>query len=404
MTDAHIIGIGMTPFGRHYNLSVRDMTRMAVDAALKDAGISADQVDTVFFANATQGILQNQTMVAGQVALQNTGVREVPIVNVENACATGSTAFKLATTSVRAGESRLALAIGVEKMNMPESPGFDQIFTGAYDQDLPGGLEAVLKEMGPTIPDGNVGDRSVFMDIYAAWARAHMERYGTTQEQIASVAAKNHAHAVGNEYAFYRKAMTVHQVLAGRKLLHPLTVPMCAPLTDGAAAIVVAAGGQVASTSVPIRIRAVEITTTAPLSDGQVSVPVTKRAAAAAYEKSGIDPEDVDVTEVHDATAFAEIQISEHLGYFAPGEGGRAALRGETKMGGTKPINLSGGLVSKGHPIGATGLSQLAEVVRQLRGHAGDTQYADPQVGLCENGGGFLGREEAVAVVSILSK
>lgn len=404
MSKAQIIGVGMTPFGRHYDSSVKQLTQAAVASALKDAGISPEQVDAVFFANATQGILQNQTMVAGQVALLGTGIHEVPVVNVENACASGSSAFKLATTSVRAGESRVALAVGVEKMNIPDSSGFPHIFTGAYDQEIPGGLEAVLAEIGGTVAGDNVGNRSIFMDIYSAWARGHMEKYGTTQEQIAAVAAKNHAHAVGNEYAFFRKAMTIEDVLGGRNLLHPLTVPMCAPLTDGAAAVVVAAPGEVKTQSIPIEIQAVEVATSTRSTSSDSATPVTRRAAQRAYERSGLSPEDVDVTEVHDATAFGEIQISENLGYFAPGDGGPAALQGETSITGSKPINLSGGLESKGHPIGATGLSQISEVVRQLRGQAGDNQLDSPQVGLCENGGGFLGKEEAVAVVSILSR
>jgi len=215
--------------------------------------------------------------------------------------------------------------------------------------------------------------RSVFMDIYAALAKHHMKHNGTTERQIAAVAAKNHQHSTANPLSQYRTSMTTDEVLAARMISWPLTLPMCAPISDGSAAalLVLASGSD----------RAFD----------DLQQHVCHRAARQVYEQAGIEPQDVSVAEVHDATAFAEILQTENLGLCEPGQGGWLAERGDTTLGGRIPINPSGGLESKGHPIGATGLGQIYELVTQLRGDAGDRQVPGTRVGIAENGGGISG-------------
>ena len=242
------------------------------------------------------------------------------------------------------------------------------------------------------------------MDIYAAMARNHMRQYGTTPAQIAAVAAKNHAHAVDNVRAVYRKAMTVDEVLGARPLSHPLTVPMCAPVTDGAAAVVVCsdAGLRRLGAERPVRVLASVIGTGSDHPISSFEDHLNRHLVARAYDRAGVGPEDIDVAEVHDATAFGEVLQTEMLGLVPPGDGGPAAARGETTLGGRIPVNPSGGLESKGHPLGATGLGQVFELTEQLRGAAGSRQVPGARIALAENGGGFHRGEEAVASVVIL--
>ncbi len=402
-----IAGIGMTPFGVHQDQTNHDLARSAVHDALVDAGDSnAQDLDIAFFASATNGLLQGQAMISGQIAMRDMGVQGIPVHNVENACATGASAFALAATQIRAGEADVALAVGSEKMHIGDSPRTMALFDSAYDVTDPTALERTLKELGGEVDDSDVGHRSIFMDIYAAMARNHMRTYGTTASQVAAVAAKNHVHAVHNTRAHYRQAMTIEQVLAARALSHPLTVPMCAPITDGAAAVVLASdeGLRRLGAQRPVRVLASVVGTGTDRDTTQYEGHVSQLAARTAYERAGVGPKDIDVAEVHDATAFGEIAQTEMLGLVNPGEGGPAAARGETTLGGRIPVNTSGGLESKGHPIGATGLGQLFELTEQLRGTAGPRQVEGAQIAIAENGGGFHRGEEAVASVIILGK
>lgn len=402
-----IAGIGMTPFGVHQDQTNHDLARSAVHDALVDAGDgNAQDLDIAFFASATNGLLQGQAMISGQIAMRDMGVQGIPVHNVENACATGASAFALAATQIRAGEADVARAVGSEKMHIGDSPRTMALFDSAYDVTDPTALERTLKELGGEVDDSDVGHRSIFMDIYAAMARNHMRTYGTTASQVAAVAAKNHVHAVHNTRAHYRQAMTIEQVLAARALSHPLTVPMCAPITDGAAAVVLASdeGLRRLGAQRPVRVLASVVGTGTDRDTTQYEGHVSQLAARTAYERAGVGPKDIDVAEVHDATAFGEIAQTEMLGLVNPGEGGPAAARGETTLGGRIPVNTSGGLESKGHPIGATGLGQLFELTEQLRGTAGPRQVEGAQIAIAENGGGFHRGEEAVASVIILGK
>ncbi|MET8184088.1 thiolase family protein [Streptomyces sp. NPDC005336] len=240
------------------------------------------------------------------------------------------------------------------------------------------------------------------MDVYAAMARAHMAWFGTTQRQIAVVAAKNHLHALHNDRAYYRKQLAVEDVLAARARSFPLTVPMCAPITDGAAAVVVCGVHGLTGVGRGVRVLACAVGTGVERPLDASDQHITRPLAGRAYEEAGVGPEDVDVAEVHDATAFSEIQLTEMLGLFEPGAGAEAAEVGVTALGGRLPVNPSGGLESKGHPLGATGLAQVYELVRQLRGQGGARQVPRARIAIAENGGGFYAGEEAVAAIMVL--
>ncbi|OZF26122.1 thiolase family protein [Rhodococcus sp. 14-2483-1-2] len=399
-----IAGIGMTPFGIHQNSTVRELTSRAVGDALTDSGGRLSEVDVAFFGNTTQGMLEGQAMVPGQIALRSMGLEGIPVFNVENACATGSSALSLAVNQIRAGAAEIALAVGVEKMNVGNTARTMAVFDSAYDVSDPDALARTLIDLGGEIDEPDVGRRSVFMDIYAAMARSHMRQYGTTQEQIAAVAAKNHLHAVSNERAHYRKPMTVNEVLAGRPLSYPLTVPMCAPVTDGAAAVILCSDRALRRLNSvgPVRVRAAVVGTGRDRDISTFAGHLSKAVAERAYEAAGLGPEDIDVAEVHDATAFAEILQTEMVGLVPEGHGGPAALRGETSLGGRIPVNPSGGLESKGHPLAASGLGQIFELTEQLRGASGSRQVEGARIALAENGGGFHRGEEAVTSIIVL--
>lgn len=400
-----IAGVGMTRFAHHADREVPDLAAEAVHEALADAGLERRHVEAAFFGNTTQGALQGQLMVGGQIALRGMGFERIPMYNVENACATGATALHLAVDQVRAGAVDIALAVGAEKMNVADSDRTMAVFNGAYDVSDPAGLTAALTDMGGESDDAHVGRRSIFMDIYASMARAHMKRFGTTQRQIAAVAAKNHRHSVHNDKAQHRKEFSVEDVLSARALSFPLTVPMCAPVTDGAAAVVVC--GQrglrrMAARGRLVRVLAHVVGTGAVHPREAWDQHISGLLSVRAYERAGLGPQDIDVAELHDATAFGEIQQTELLGLCEPGGGGAAAEAGVTTLGGRVPVNPSGGLESKGHPLGATGLAQVYELVQQLRGEAGVRQVAGARVALAENSGGFYGGEEAVAAITVL--
>ncbi|WP_031170580.1 thiolase family protein [Streptomyces durhamensis] len=400
-----IAGVGMTKFARHTDRDVPHLAAEAVRDALADAGLERRDVQAAFFGSTTQGALQGQLMVGGQIALRGMGFERIPMFNVENACATGATALHLAVSQVRAGGADIALAVGAEKMNVADRDRAMAVFNGAYDVSDPAALTAALTALGGAADDAHVGERSIFMDIYAAMARAHMRRFGTTQRQIAAVAAKNHRHSVHNDKAQHRKEFSVEEVLSARALSFPLTVPMCAPLTDGAAAVVVCGRGglrRLAARGRGVRVLASVVGTGVahPLEAWEQHI--GRLLALRAYEQAGVGPKDVDVAELHDATAFGEIQQSELLGLCEPGAGGAAAEAGVTALGGRLPVNPSGGLESRGHPLGATGLAQVYELVCQLRAEAGVRQVPGARIAVAENGGGFYAGEEAVAAVTVL--
>lgn len=412
MEPIYIAGVGMTPFGRHLGLSVKDLTRQAVQAALQDAGCERSQLQSAFFANATQGHMEGQHMVRGQLALRSMGIAGIPVVNVENACASASTALHLAVQQVRSGAADIVLAVGAEKMVSEDKARMFAAFDGAWDVHDVEASKARLLAMGEgvTPPAGSQSPRpySVFMDIYAAMGRLHMRLYGSTQAQFAAVAAKNHGHSVHNPLAQYREAMSVAQVLAAPPISYPITLPMCSPVSDGAAAAIVcnAAGLKrlQGNASRAVRVLGCVLQTGSDRAADDLQNHLVRKAAEQLYAQAGVAPQDVGVAEVHDATAIGEVLQSELLGLVPEGQGGLAAERGETALGGRIPINPSGGLESKGHPIGATGLGQVFELVTQLRGEAGSRQVPGARIALAENGGGLAGVEEAVACLTLLGR
>lgn len=403
-TPVWVVGVGMTPFGVQPDVSVKDLTQHAVRHALADAGVQLGDIQAAYFGNTCQDILEGQIVVAGQIALRSMGFERIPMVNVENACATGATALHQAVMHVRSGAADVVLAVGVEKLNIGDKQKSLDVFDGGVDVNDPEGLCAILRELGGGVPDAR-RSHSLFMDIYAALARAHMDAFGTTQRQLAVIAEKNHAHAVDNPLAHFRAPISVAEILAARPVAGPLTVPMCAPLTDGAAAAVVcnAEGLRRFRNVRPIQVRAnvLQTGTVRPLDAWDRSV--SRLAAQAAYEQASLGPDDVSVAEVHDASALGELLQTEMLGFCEIGGGGKLAESGETTLGGRLPVNPSGGLESKGHPMGASGLAQIYELVHQLRGDCGTRQVPGARVALAENGGGLYRGEEAVAAVTILS-
>ncbi len=411
MAQLYLAGIGMTKFGPRPGSTVKSMTSEAVAACLEDAGARAGQVEAAFFSNTLQGVLEGQLSIPGQIALQSAGISGMPVVNVENACASGSTAFWLACNHLRSGAADVVLAVGVEKMvfeAQDQRLAVMKAFEGGMDVTAGDGALQTLLALGEGIegPSGD-GARTKFMDIYAALCRAHMARFGTTQRQLAIIASKNHDHAVHNEKCHFRKAMTVEEVLASRPLGFPLTVAMCSALSDGAAAALVCteAGLKKLQRQAPnLIIKACELTSATPRAFDQFDQHVARRAALTAYDRAGLGPGDIDVAEVHDAAAFGELFMTELLGFCPMGEGGALAQSGATRIGGRLPVNPSGGLESKGHPIGATGLGQIYELALQLRGQAGARQVEGARTALQENSGGLLGIEEGAAVVTILQR
>jgi acetyl-CoA acyltransferase len=406
--EIYVVGVGMTAFGKWPERSIKDLSREAVEAALADAGCAAGEIEAAFFSTAAQGAFDGQFMIPGQLALRPLGLGGIPVVNVENACASASTAFYLACMQLRAGEAEVAIAVGVEKMHAGNPELAFTALNGAWDVAQVDTTLAGLARLrgGLQAPPGDAPPKSVFMEVYASLAAQHMRLYGSTPRQFATVAAKNHGHSVHNERAQFRRAFTVEEVLAGRPVAWPLTVPMCAPISDGAAAAVLCRRSALhrfrASRSV--LVRACVLASGSDRLPDEVDRHLTRLAAKRAYERAGLGPSDISVAEVHDATAVGEVIQIENLGLCEAGLGGVAAERGETQLGGRIPVNPSGGLECKGHPIGATGLGQTYELVSQLRGECGPRQVDNARFGIAENGGGFHGFEEAAACVTIFER
>lgn len=406
--DIHIVGVGMTRFGKFLERPVKSLVREAVDGALADAGATVPDIGVAFYSNTTQAIMDGQHLIRGQIALRPLGFAEIPIINVENACASGSTAFWQAVTHLKAGLTDVALAVGVEKMYDADRTKSSAVFNGGWDVHESDGVVRSLSVIGEGMqppPERAGGIRSPFMELYASLARGHMKRFGTTERQLAAVAAKNHHHSTMNPLSQFQTDMSVEEVLAGKVICWPLTLPMCSPISDGAAAVVLCTkeGLKRFPSARPVKVLASVLASGSNRDWADMERHMCRIAALRAYEQAGIGPRDMSVAEVHDASAFAELIQTENLGFCEIGQGGWIAERGETALGGRIPVNPSGGLESKGHPIGATGLAQIHELAGQLRGTAGARQVPGARLAIAENGGGFIGVEEAAAVITILA-
>jgi acetyl-CoA acetyltransferase len=396
MRDVYIVGVGMTNFGKFLETGVKQMAAEAVSDALDNAGLAPGDMQFAAVGNSGWGTYSGQTCIRGQVVLRPLGIGAIPVINVENACACASTALHNAWLYVASGQCDVALALGMEKLYHPEKALVMQSFIGGTD------VEESMKLIAEAVQSGQ-NPHTIFMDIYAREARRHMEKYGTTQRQLAAVSAKNHHHSTMNPRAQYRNDYTVEEVLADKEVTFPLTRAMCSPIGDGAAAAVLCCGDYLQGIN---GVRPVKILASV-LGSGMDreldGVHICHRLSEKAYEMAGLGPQDIDVAEVHDATSYAELSATENLGFCAAGEGGPFAESGATALGGRIPINTSGGLESKGHPVGATGLAQIAEIVWQLRGEAGERQVEGARVGLTQNGGGAIEPEEAAMGIHILA-
>lgn len=363
MLNAYIAGAGMVKFGRYPDRLVEEFAADAARAALADSGLDPRTIDLAVVGHSSQG------RVAGQRVLKELALTGMPIINVENACAGGGTALHVAWMAVAGGFHQAALVVGMEKMAKGLIAG------------NPSEYEAVL---GKTLPAK-----------YALRAKRHMSQYGTTAEQLAMVSVKNHQAGALNPLAHYRNILTLDEVLGSRPVADPLTLLQCCPTTDGAAAVVVvnaALAGKVKGR--PVRIAASAVGSGAyrnAKKDGiAADDDITVRAAARAYEMAGLGPADVEVAEVHDAFTIGEILACENLGLCPRGEGGRWAAEGLTALGGRLPVNPSGGLLSRGHPLGASGVAQVVELTWQLQGRCGPRQVKHAKVALAHVVGGSM--------------
>lgn len=411
--NAYVAGVGMTRFGKHCDKTLKELTGEAIRLALADVGLEPSALQAAWMGNAAAGVITGQEMIRGEVALRSLGIGKIPVVNVENACASSSTAFQQAAAMVSAGLYDVVLACGSEKLFHADKARSLGAFASAVDVEEPECASKIIRriagEIGESVDAGAGagaagGNRSVFMDIYAMMARKHMKRYGTTPVHFAMVVAKNSFHGSLNFRAQFREVLSVEQVLAARAIVEPLTLPMCSPIGDGAAAVILVSERKAREIGLTRRVR---VLASALVSGWDFTMPnesVGALAAYQAYEAAGIGPHELSCVELHDASAPSEIVAYEYLGLCAAGEGARLIETGATRLGGRIPVNTSGGLLRKGHPVGATGCAQIVELTEQLRGCAGARQVEGARIALAHNGGGAIGTDAAATVVTLLQR
>jgi acetyl-CoA acyltransferase len=391
MREVAIIGVGAHPTGQFTDKSIKDLAYPAIWGALEDAGVGPADIEVAYVGNSLAGLLTGQEGVRGQVVLQHSGITGIPVVNVENACASAATALRGAWLEVASGAADVAIAVGVEKMFVGDTARTIGALSSVSELDL--------SQMGMQ-----------FTTSYAIHPKinlkAKMQEYGWTSADFAKPAVKNSFNGSLNPLAQHRRPLSIEQVVQSRIVVDPLTLFMCASISDGAAAAVVCAADMAArfTGKTPIRIASCI------LRSGVYRLPDDRRpdsattTAQAAYEQAGIGPQDLQAIELHDAMAPAELMLYERLGLCRPGEGPKLIDDGTTTLRGRVPVNPSGGLCSRGHPVGATGLLQIAELVWQMRGEAGQRQIEKrPKVAMAQNQGGLLlGQDSAVYSVTIL--
>ncbi|MGW5110644.1 thiolase family protein [Nocardia sp. NPDC004123] len=389
MNRVFIAGVGMTPFVSRTDRSIGSLAGAAAAEALRDAGIEVSELGRLYFGNGAAGLLTGQEMIRGQVALRRTPLAGIPLVNVENACASGSSAILGAFDAISAGRCDVALAVGVEKLSSEDKHRTFAAIRGATDvSDID--EDDASREL----------KSSALLDVYAEEAQTYMVEYGASVEDFAAVAVKNRTHGALNPRAQFTAPQTVEDVLAARMIVDPLTLPMCSPTTDGAAAVLLVSERYRARAGISgCEIRGIDVAS----GTGAGSAPVA-RAARAVYDASGIGPEDLNVVEVHDAAAPSEILQYGEIGLCAEGEGHLLLRKGQTSLGGRVPVNTSGGLLSRGHPLGATGCAQIVELFDQLTGRAGSRQVEGARTALAVNAGGWLAGAYATTVATVLTR
>ncbi|MFA5411972.1 MAG: thiolase domain-containing protein [Candidatus Micrarchaeia archaeon] len=385
MRKVAIVGVGMTKFGEHWDRGFRDLVTEAGVKALEDAGMSGAEISAGYVGTMAAGSLIGQEHTGALIA-DYMGLNPIPITRVEGACASGSLALRQGLMAVASGMHDVVVVGGVEKMTDLDTAEVSEILGGAGDQEW----ELFL---GATFPG-----------LYAMMARRYMHDYKATSEMLASVAVKNHKHGSMNQFAQYQNEITIQDVLDSKMVADPLRILDCSPLTDGAAAVVLAPLDIAKKyTDTPIEIVAsAQASDTIALHNRSsiTGVKAAEIAAQAAYKQAGVSPSQIKVAEVHDCFTIAEIMAIEDLGFFPKGKGGEASLNGETQIGAKIPINTSGGLKAAGHPVGATGVKQAVELTWQLQGEAGKRQVSGADVGLSHNVGG----SGATAVVHIYKR
>ncbi len=378
MSKVWIVGVGMTKFGKHPDRAAADLGAEATLEAIQDASIDPRHIEGAYCGHVFQG------MVTGQRVLAQTGLAGIPLVNVEDACSSGAVAIREAALAILAGEHDIVLALGVEHL------------TARFRGALTPGEDDLEGAVGLTMPA-----------IYAMRARRHMAEFGTTRQQIALVSVKNKRNASQNPLAQIRTPVTLEEVLTSRPIADPLCLQDCSPVSDGAAAAVLCSDrviGRIgASRAVRLAASALRTGVVEAEPGSMAFEELTACTARAAYERAGVGPEEIHVAEVHDCFSIAEILRVEGLGLYGRGEYPAALERGEAAIGGPRPINPSGGLLGKGHPLGATGVAQVVELVRQLRGEAGVRQVDGARIGLAHcRGGKAAGVEGAACTVQIV--
>jgi len=397
-----VAGVAMTTFGKHMDRSFKQLGGDPVLEAVKDAGIELSDIEAAYVGNCAAGTVVGQESIRGQVILSSIGLGKIPIINIENACGSSSTALNQACMMISAGYYDVVLVLGVEKLFHENKMITYAAFSGAIDVEE---RDRMMAEITAGQSEGSGETRSMFADFYSVLAKGHMAEYGSTPEHFAMVTAKNSLHGSLNPKARFRNEMTVEEVLAEPQIVEGLTRPMICPVSDGGAAAIVVSERKARQLGIKRPVRIVTSTIHSYF-DHPVGAEenVTSLCIDEAYEEAGIGPEDLDVIELHDSSSPCEILAYEMLHLCPPGESVKLLEDGETKLGGRIPVNTSGGLLRKGHPVGATGISQILELTLQLQGRAGKRQVEGARVGLAHNGGGTINGEVAAMNITILER
>jgi acetyl-CoA C-acetyltransferase len=385
MRPVAVVGAGKTRFGAFPDRDLRSLAVEAGEKCLKNGRVSPSQVEAFFLGNFAGPSFVGQNHLAPYIS-SALGIHEVPATRIEAACASSGSAFFHAVSGVASGLYDLVMVVGVEKMTSQPTPRVTEILASAGDCS------------------GEIRAGSTFPSLFAMIARRHMHDFGTRREHLAAVAVKNHANGALNPDAHLRKTITIEQALSGKPVADPLNLYDCSLISDGAAAVIVAAADQARDfTDKPVRVLGVAQASDYLALDQKPDIttfPAVKAASRKAYKMAGVEPGDIQFGELHDCFTIAEIIALEDLGFVPRGEGGPCSAAGYTARDGAKPMNASGGLKSKGHPVGATGVAQICDVVQQIRCEAGERQLARHSLGLCEN----LGGSGASCVVTILGE
>ena len=417
MSKVYVIGIGTTRFKRWAKRTYQDLAWEAFEACLVDSGLNDGlKIDHLYFGSCAsrywkQANIVGQTCVAPWIE-QGHLAPSIRIHNVEGGCATGSIAAYQMMGDLQSGRSQVGLALGVEKTFLADQPSkIPDLFAAGIDQHRLEEAYALYQKTAQEIDQAfdPHPHRIILVDIAALHAKAHMQKYGITQRDVAHVASKNHMHGSLNPNAQYQNAMSVDEILQDQSILFPLTRSMCAPISDGSSAILMVSESYLRTLPDSIQKRAVQVVDSAlqvgVMAEWTAQSP-TERAAHLLYKQAQVTPQDIGFAELHDSTAYSEILHLEELGFYAPGQAAFACNDGQSHRTGHQPINPSGGLISKGHPLGASGLMMIHEVVSQLRGEAGQRQLTEikSSYALTQNGGGLIGFQEAVSVVTLFKK